>query len=115
MCDTTGEDIGHNGAEVALNIHTFVFVEAAVLDGDDGVFHGLRDGFGRDFEPALLIHPCDGVVAVVQNRRNARCRTIREVLEVGLHCVVCTVDGHASNSGHRGERECTYHAAGDRC
>ena len=36
-----GEDVGGYRTEVALDVHAFVVIEAAILDGDDGVLHRL--------------------------------------------------------------------------
>ena len=97
-----GEQVGHQGAQGALDVHALVLVEAVILDGDDRVLHVLRDLLSRHRVAALIVEPRDGLAGDVVDGGHPRRPPVRHVREVGLHRFIGACDGSARDSRDRG-------------
>ena len=68
-----------------MDIDTFMFVEATVLNRDDGVLHRLRDLLRLNLIPTLAKHPSKGRAVLIGDRRDARSGAFGKILQVRLH------------------------------
>ena len=101
-----GEDVGGYRTEVALDVHAFVVVEAAVLDGDDGVLHRLRDLVRSDGVATLRKQVRHVLAGRVLDSGHAGHVGGLEVVDVRLHRLLRARDGDAAHTGDgcHGER-----------
>ena len=97
-----------------MEVHAFVIIKALVFNGDDGVFHGLRDllAFHR---VAALAEDISHVRALgVFDRGDAWNIAGSQILQVRLHGFVSAGNRHAGNAREGGKSQGDERAYQDR-
>lgn len=99
-------DVGEHGSGGSAEVDAVVVVESAVFDGHDGFLHGFRDVGGCDRCSALGVEGGEGIAVTVGHGGGLGDVRGGDVLVVGVHGGVSTVDGCSGGDGEGERAEC---------
>ena len=101
--DAARGQVGPQSADVALQIDTFVLIEAAVLDGHNCLLHSVGDLIRLYGMAALFVDVGKGVALGIQDGAHAGGIPAGEILDVRLHRFVRPSNGNATDAGDGGD------------